>query len=55
MIIKTSCLRMKSYCTKTTLSSNNDKSLQALDRIRTYPSGTNTFKACKSEILSKHK
>ena len=36
-------------------SSNNDKRLQSFDRITTCPHGTNTFKICKSEMLSKYK
>ena len=37
------------------LSSNDDKRLQTFDKIITYPYGTNVFKVCESEILSKHK
>ena len=37
------------------LSSNDDKRLKTFDRIRTYPYGTNAFKVCKSETLSKYK
>ena len=37
------------------LSSNNDKRLQTFDKITTYPYGTNAFKVCKSEMLSKYK
>ena len=40
---------------KITQSSNDDKRLQTFDRIRTYPYGTNAFKVCKSEMLSKYK
>ena len=40
---------------KIALSSNDDKRLQTFDRIRTYPYGTNAFKVCKSEMLSKYK
>ena len=36
-------------------SSNDDKSFQTFDKIRTYPYGTNDFKVCESEILSKYK
>ena len=32
-----------------------DKRLQIFDGIRTYPYGTNAFKVCKSEMLSKYK
>ena len=39
---------------KIALSSNVDKGLQTFDRIRTYPYGTNAFKVCKSEMLSKY-
>ena len=39
---------------KIALSSNDDKRLQTFDRIRTYPYGTNAFKVCKSEMLSKY-
>ena len=40
---------------KTALSSNDDKRLQTFDKITTYPYGTNAFKVCKSEMLSKYK
>ena len=40
---------------KIALSSNDDKKLQTFDRFRTYLYGTNTFKVCKSEMLSKYK
>ena len=40
---------------KITQSSSDDKRLQTFDRIRTYPYGTNAFKVCKSEMLSKYK
>ena len=40
---------------KIALSSNDDKRLQTSDRIKTYPYGTNAFKVCKSEMLSKYK
>ena len=36
-----------------TLNSNNDKRLQTFDRVTTYPYGTNAFKVCESEMLSK--
>ena len=32
--------------------SNDDKRLQTLDRITTYPYGTNAFKICESEMLN---
>ena len=38
---------------KTALSSNDDKRLQTFDKITTYPYGTNAFKVCESEMLSK--
>ena len=38
---------------KIALSSNDDKRLQTFDRITTYPYGTNAFKVCESEMLSK--
>ena len=38
---------------KTALSSNDDKILQTFDRVTTYPYGTNAFKVCESEMLSK--
>ena len=38
---------------KIALNSNDDKRLQTFDRVTTYPYGTNTFKVCESEMLSK--
>ena len=38
---------------KVALSSNDKKRLQAFDRVTTYPYGTNAFKECESEMLSK--
>ena len=38
---------------KIALSGNDDKRLQTFDRITTYPYGTNAFKVCESEMLSK--
>ena len=38
---------------KIALNSNDDKRLQTFDRVTTYPHGTNAFKVCESEILSK--
>ena len=35
------------------LSSNHDKRLQTFDRITSHPYGTNAFKACENEMLSK--
>ena len=40
---------------KIALSRNNDKRLQTLDKIATYPYGKNTFKVCETEMLSKYK
>ena len=40
---------------KIALSSDNDKRLQTFDKLTTYPYGTNTFKACEIEMLSKFK
>ena len=36
---------------KIALISNDDKRLQTLDRITTYPHGTNVFKVCESEMM----
>ena len=60
-IILKSQQRFKSDChhvcteqiNKIVLSSNDDKRLQTFDKITTYPYGTNTFKVCESEMLSK--
>ena len=38
---------------KIALSSNDNKRLQTFDKITTYPYGTNAFKVCESEMLSK--
>ena len=40
---------------KIALSSNDDKRLQTLDRVTTYPYGTNAFKVCENEMLGKYK
>ena len=40
---------------KIALSSNDDKRLQTFDKTATYPYGTNVFKVCKREMLSKYK
>ena len=40
---------------KIALSNNDDKRLQTFDKITTYPYGTNAFKVCESEMLSKYK
>ena len=37
---------------KITLSSDDDKRLQTLDRIATYPYRTNAFKVCESEMMT---
>ena len=39
---------------KIALDSNDDKRLQTFDRVRTYLYGTNPFKVCESEMLSKN-
>ena len=36
---------------KIALSSKDDKRLQTLDGVTTYPHGTNVFKVCESEIM----
>ena len=38
---------------KIALSSNDDKRFQTFYKVTTYPYGTNVFKVCKSEVLSK--
>ena len=38
---------------KIALSSNDDKRLQTFDRVTTYSYGTNAFKVCEIEMLSK--
>ena len=40
---------------KIALSSNDDKGLQTFDKITAHPYGTNAFKVCESEMLSKYK
>ena len=60
-IILKSQQRFKSDChnvyteqiNKIALSSNDDKRLQTFDKITTYQYGTNEFKVCESEMLSK--
>ena len=55
--------RFRSYChvmyteevNKIAVSCNDDKRLQTFDRVTTYPYGTNAFKVCESEMLSKYK
>ena len=39
---------------KVALSSNDDKRWQTFDKTTVYPSGTNTFKVCGREMLSKY-
>ena len=59
--IMRSQLRFKSYhhnvyteeVNKIALNSSGNKRLQTLDGITTYPYGTNAFKVCESEMLSK--
>ena len=41
------------YSEEVTLNSNDDKRLQTFDRFTTYSYGTNAFKVCESEMLSK--
>ena len=38
---------------KIALSSNDDRRLQTFDKTTTYPYGTNTFKVCGNDMLSK--
>ena len=38
---------------KITLSSNDDKSLQTFDKIKSYPYGRSAGRVCKTELLSK--
>ena len=38
---------------KIALSGNEDERLQTSDRVTTYPYGTNAFKLCEIEMLSK--
>ena len=40
---------------KIALNSNDDKKLLTFDRVSTYPYGTNAFKVCENEMLSKYK
>ena len=40
---------------RVSLSSNDDKRWQTSDKTTIYPSGTNTFKVCESDMLSKYK
>ena len=38
---------------KIAISSNDDKRFQTSDKVTTYSYGTNAFKVCESEMLSK--
>ena len=38
---------------KIALSSTDNKRLQTFNRVTTYPYGTNGFKVCESEMLSR--
>ena len=38
---------------KIALSSNDDKRIQIIDKVTTFPCGTNAFKVCESEMLLK--
>ena len=40
---------------KIALSSNGDERIQTFDKVTTFPYGTNVFKVCESEMLSKNK
>ena len=40
---------------KIALGSNDDKRLETFHRVTTYPYGTDAFKVCESEMLSKYK
>ena len=40
---------------KIALSSNDDKRIQTSDKVTTFPYGTNVFKVCENEMLSKNK
>ena len=40
---------------KIAISSNDDKRLQTIDKITTYPHGTNAFQVCESEMLTLNK
>ena len=45
----------KEEVNKIALNSNGDKRLETFDKVITFPYGTNVFKVCKSEMLSKNK
>ena len=40
---------------KIALSSNDDKRIQIYDKVTTFSYGTNVFKVCQKEMLSKNK
>ena len=40
---------------KIAISTNDEKRLQTFDGIMTYPYGSNAFKVCESEMLTKKK
>ena len=40
---------------KIVLSSNDDTRIQTYDKVTTFPYGTNVFKVCENEMLSKNK
>ena len=40
---------------KIALSSNDDKRIQTIDKVTTYPYGTNAFMVCRNEMLLKDK
>ena len=37
---------------KIAISSNDDKRLQTIDRVTTYPYGTNAYKVCENEMMA---
>ena len=37
---------------KIAISNNDDKRLQTLDKVTTYPYGTNAYKVCESEMMT---
>ena len=43
----------KEEVNKVALNTDDNKRLQTFERVTTYPCGTNAFKACESEMLSK--
>ena len=61
IILKSQRFKREAHClcnkkvNKLALKSNDDKKCQTFDRIRKYPYGTNAFKVCKIEMLSKYK